>query len=132
VPAALKLQLSILGLALLAADNDEFERTPIHEALAVAQEKRHKEGRTKIFSLYTQMLPAVQAEVQRFVKTVGLTWTQTRAELRKLTQQESWTLGVRTQQSGRLAGDTYVVALSTFLTAIHKYLRRHGKTEGLK
>jgi hypothetical protein len=54
------------------------------------------------------------------------------SELRKLTQQDSWTLGVRTQKSGSLAGDTYAVTLSAFLTVIHKYLKRHGKTKGLE
>jgi len=82
--------------------------------------------------LYTKMLPSVKVEVRRFVTTPGLTWTQTRAELEKLTQQESSTLGMRTQKSGSLAGDTYAVALSAFLTAIHKYLKRHGKTQGLE
>ncbi len=132
IPKDLKKDLYTLYHALRDADADEFEWTEDNPEKRQAQKESHEAGRMKIFDLYTQMLQAVQAEVLRFVTTVGLTWTQTRAELRKLTQKETSTLGMRTQQSGRLADDTHAVALSAFLTAIHKYLKRHGKTKGLE
>ncbi len=132
IPKYLKKYLYTLYEALRDADSDEFEWTEDNKDERQAQRARHQTGRTNFFDLYTQMLPAVQAEVRRFVTTPGLTWTQTRAELRLLTQQETSTLGVRTQKSGSLASDTYAVALSAFLTVIHKYLKRHGKSTGLK
>jgi hypothetical protein len=131
IPAALIEELKTLCKALSDADSDEFQWTEDNPEKRQAQKESHEAGRTKIFDIYKRIMPAVQAEVCRFVTTPGLTWTQARAELRKLTQQQSSTLGVRTQKSGSLAGDTYAVALSAFLTAIHKYLERHGKTEGL-
>jgi hypothetical protein len=132
IPAALIKELETLCKALSDADSHEFEWTEDKLEKRQKQKESHEAGRTKIFDIYKRIMPAVQAEVYHFVTTPGLTWTQARAELRKLTQQETSTLGVRTQKSGSLAGDTYAVTLSAFLTAIHKYLKRHGKTQGLE
>jgi hypothetical protein len=78
IPEALIKKLNILKKALNDADSDEFEWTEANKDDRQAQKESHQAGRMKIFDLYTQMLPAVQAEVRRFVTTAGLTWTQTR------------------------------------------------------
>jgi hypothetical protein len=82
--------------------------------------------RLQIHDEYAGILQEVKAEVATFVTTPGLNWTQMREALTKLTQQASWR-----HKEGSKAKDTYAVALSEFLTAIHLYLHRHKLTHGL-
>ena len=85
-----------------------------------------QELRSNIHDAYAGILEALKVEVAKLVPTTGLTWKQARAELSKQTQQASWR-----HAKGSKANDKYAVALSDFLTAIHLYLKRHGKTQGL-
>ena len=77
------------------------------------------------------MLPEVKKVVKSFV-TESLTWKETRAKLMKKTQQQIKRLGFTTQTGGNLESDTFAVALSVFLTAMHKYLTRHIASKNLQ
>jgi hypothetical protein len=78
-----------------------------------------------IYNEYKAMLPEVQSVVNSLMTTEDLNWKQTRAELRKQTQQEGKTMLIFTQRSGFLANNTLAVTLSGFLTAIHRFLKRY-------
>jgi hypothetical protein len=74
-----------------------------------------------IRDVYAAQLEALKQVVARLVPTTGLAWQQARGEL-----------STNTKKGRALANDAFAVALSEFLTAIHSYLRRHGKTQGVE
>ena len=69
-------------------------------------------SRSEVYYTFKDALPEVKKAVKSFGVRDGLDWEQTRAELRRKTQNE-------------LKTNAYAVALSAFLTAMHQYLARY-------
>ena len=94
-------------------------------------EDDRRAARWAVLGQYKTMFPEVKELVNRLVPPTvpGLTWTQTRAALRKQTQPEIKLLGRVTQTRGAQASDELAVALSALLTALHQYFDRYINTK---
>ena len=66
-------------------------------------------GWTKVWRAFKAMLPVVKIAASSLGVLDGLSWEETRAELKRKTRKE-------------LASNDYAKALSAFLTAMHVYL----------
>jgi len=88
-----------------------------------------KAARWAVLGQYETMFPMVKTFVNSLVPPTGLTWTQTRAALRKQTQPEILRMGFVTQTRGAQASDALAVALSALLTALHQYFDRYINTK---
>lgn len=122
LPAALKTSLTELQTALREAKNGKYEMTSRNNQEAARQDERQRERVESVRTKYQAMTQAVRNVVDSLVTTTGLNWEQARAELSKQTQQPNKMRGFK---GGEKASDAFAVALSAFLTAIHKYLYRH-------
>ena len=93
------------------------------EVVSPSEEKEHQrrvdESRRDIYYSFKDALPEVKKAVKSFGVRDGLAWEQTRAELKTKTQNE-------------LKSNDYAVALSAFLTAMHKYLARYIAAKSLQ
>ena len=95
------------------------EREGVSPSEEASHERRASESRWEVYWRFQEALPEVKKVVKNFGVRDGLDWKQTRAELRKKTQNE-------------LKSNDYAVALSAFLSAMHKYLGRYIHAESLQ
>ena len=96
---------------------DSVEREGVSSE--AAHKQRLSESRSEVYYSFKAALPEVKKAVKSFGVRDGLDWEQTRAELRTKTQNE-------------LKSNDYAVALSAFLTAMHKYLARYIAAKSLQ
>ncbi len=106
---------------------------PLDDREHAAFEQSRRDSRWAVLGQYETMFPEVKELVNSLVPPTvpGLTWTQTRAALRKQTQPEIKIkrLGLVTQTRGAQASDELAVAMSALLTALHQYFDRYINTK---
>jgi hypothetical protein len=127
---ALTEHLKELGGRLRTAANWEEAWSPLDDRDIPEFEDHRRAARSAVLKQYETMFPQVKHFVNSLVPPTvpGLTWTQTRAALRKQTQPEIKRLGMVTQTRGAQASDELAVALSALLTALHRYFDRYINT----
>ena len=103
---------ALLDVQVLLETADAIQREGVSPSEEASHRRRASENRWTIYDTLKAMLPVVKSVMRSFGVSDGLVWEQTRAELRKKTQNE-------------LKSNEYAVALSAFLTAMHTYLARY-------
>ncbi len=131
VSKALTAHLYELDRKLAAAATGEAAWYPLDDRKHADFEQWLRDNRWAVLAQYQTMFPEMKKLVNSLVPPTvpGLTWTQTRAALRKQTQPEIKRLGLVTQTRGAKASDELAVALSALLTAIHRYFDRYINTK---
>jgi hypothetical protein len=130
-PGALTKHFHELQKKLRTAADWEEAWYPLSDQKHEQFEQDRKDARWAVLGQYKTMFPQVKHFVNSLVPPTvpGLTWTQTRAALRKQTQPEIKLLGRVTQTRGAQASDELAVALSALLTALHQYFDRYINTK---
>lgn len=91
-----------------------IQREVVSRREEASHEERTDAIRSEIYRRFKAALPELKKAAISFGVRDGLAWEQTRAELRR-----------KTQNKNELKGNAYAVALSEFVTAMHTYLARY-------